>query len=176
MGDIHLPKKVCLICAVCYQQDYDRDAVFTELQQQYGTILNVSDVLHFNHTTYYAEEMGEDLKKVFISFAQWINADELAAIKIFTNAIEQNHCENGKRRINIDPGYIELPKLVLASTKNFSHRIYIGRGIYGDVQLCWRQGGFQSNPWTYDDYKDEIVVTFFESIRKEYHQQLQRIT
>lgn len=176
MGKIHLPKKVCLICAVCYQQEDDRNHVFPELQHKFGSILYESEILQFNHTSYYTEEMGEHLKKVFVSFAKWIDPGDLAEIKIFTNEIEQNHCQNGKRRVNIDPGYIELPKLVLASTKNFGHRIYIGRGIYGDVQLCWRQGKFLSNPWTYDDYKDEIVIAFFERVRKEYHQQLQRIT
>jgi hypothetical protein len=176
MGEIHLPKKVCLICAVLYHQEGDRDVVFGELQKQFGAVSHVSETLLFNHTTYYTKEMGDDLKKVYLSFARWIDADELSTIKLFTNSVEQSHCENGKRKVNIDPGYIELPKLVLASTKNFSHRIYISKGIYGDVQLCWRHGGFQSNPWTYEDYKDEIVMTFFERIRQEYHQQLQRLT
>ncbi|HNY92028.1 MAG TPA: DUF4416 family protein, partial [bacterium] len=74
----------------------------------------------------------------------------------------------GRRRVNLDPGYSEAAKLVLATTKNFGHRIYLGQGIYGDVQLFWRKGRFQSNPWTYPDYLEAKSLEFFSALRQDY--------
>lgn len=172
MGTIHLPKKVCLMCAVCYQNTALKDQALDNLQSQYGPVWRISEPLIFSHTHYYEKEMGDDLKKLYAVFEEPIDPINLAKIKISTNALEQRWCEGGRRKINLDPGYIELAKLVLASTKNFSHRIYIGDGIYGDVQLVWQTAHFRANPWTYPDYQEKSVVMFFETIRKEYQKKL----
>jgi hypothetical protein len=172
MGTIQLPKKVCLICAVCYQSTELKDQALDKLQNLYGPLWRISELLTFTHTHYYEKEMGDDLKKLYVSFAEPVDPGDLAKIKRSTNALEQQWCTGGGRKINLDPGYIELAKLVLASTKNFSHRIYIGEGIYGDVQLVWQAGRFHANPWTYPDYQEKRIVTFFETIRKEYQKKL----
>jgi hypothetical protein len=172
MGTIRLPKKVALLCSVCYSIAELKDQALDNLQLLYGPLWRASDPLTFTHTHYYEKEMGGDLKKLYVIFAEPIDPIDLAKIKHSTNALEQQWCEGGNRKINLDPGYIELAKLVLASTKNFSHRIYIGEGIYGDVQLVWQAGRFRANPWTYPDYQEKSVVTFFDTIRKEYQKKL----
>lgn len=168
MGVIRYPKKVCLICAVCYQDESLKAEALLHLQALYGPLRSISEARPFGHTQYYRDEMGDDLKKCYVAFAQWIDPAELPNIKCRTNELELQWQQDGRRRINLDPGYIEAAKLVLASTKNFSHRIYIGAGIYGDVQLVWRAGHFCVNPWTYPDYREPETVLFFEQVRNDY--------
>jgi len=174
MGRIRLPEKVCLITAVCYQHEQMKQNVVDRLQSVYGPPAHVSATIDFYHTQYYLKEMGTSLKKQYIAFDTHIDPALLADIKIVTNDLEEQFSDNGKRTVNIDPGYIELAKLILASTKNFSHRIYIGKGIYGDVQLYWKHGQFLTNPWTYPDYKEPQVLDFFTNVRNEYWQTLKQ--
>ncbi|NIA31425.1 MAG: DUF4416 family protein, partial [Actinobacteria bacterium] len=93
---------------------------------------------------------------------------EIVSIKLKSNKIESFFSKDAKRSVNIDPGYIETPKLVLATTKNYGHRIYLGQGIYGDVQLYWRNGVFRTNPWTYPDYREMDTLNFLTKVRKKY--------
>jgi hypothetical protein len=87
---------------------------------------------------------------------------------VFTNDLEHEHSSNGKRVVNIDPGYLLHERFVLATGKNYSHRIYIGKGIYADLTLIYAKGGFKPLPWTYPDYASEIIITFLEQVRKKY--------
>ena len=112
--------------------------------------------------------MGSDLKKIFMCFTQLIHPGRLPEIKIETNRIEETWSRDNKRRVNIDPGYITGAKLVLASTKDFVHRIFLADGIYGDVQLQFRQNRFRIQKWTYPDYQTEMALTFFQKVRKKY--------
>ena len=172
MGAASTPKDVCLIVAMCYNDKSLKDSSITSLEKKYGAIeFDLAPVL-FSHTNYYGKEMGETLEKLYFSFKDYIYPGDLADIKNFTNSLELDSALAGKRNVNIDPGYIEVPKLILATTKNFSHRIYIGNKIYGDVQLYWQNGKFNANPWTYPDYKDEKVMHFFEQVRNEYFQMI----
>lgn len=172
MGAIRRPKNVCLVAGVCYNDSKRKQKCMERLQAKFGEIeLELAPIL-FTHTAYYADEMGHNLEKTYISFANFIEPEELPAVKLFTNSLEQELSAGGKRNVNIDPGYVETPKLILATTKNFSHRIYIGDGIYGDVQLYWKNGCFHANPWTYPDYKDEAVLRFFEEVRTRYFNKL----
>ena len=161
MGVIRSPKNVCLISALCFKDENVKDSVWSQLVDTYGAIHQCSKTIAFTHTSYYDDEMGSGINKVYIAFKKFIDPAQLADIKIRTNEIEDQLSQQGRRTINIDPGYIEVAKLILASTKNFSHRIYIGKGIYGDVQLYWQNGEFQSNPWTYPDYKEKDIKSFF---------------
>ena len=117
------------------------------------------------------ENLG--LEKIFslefyCYFKQHIGPMDIVLIKHQSNKIEEKYSSNGKRLVNIDPGYIETPKLILATTKNYSHRIYLGEGIYGDVQLIWRGGCYQANPWTYPDYLEKSSLDFFTQARNIY--------
>ncbi|MBN1542555.1 DUF4416 family protein [candidate division KSB1 bacterium] len=170
MGNIRLPEPVCLICAVCRRPDFSIETIEKRLQSRYGLIDAKSEPFIFEQTQYYTKEMGENLQKHYLAFVDMIDPAALAEIKCFTNALEDEWRKNGDRVVNIDPGYIELPKLILASSKNYAHRIYIGKGIYGDVQLVWRKGKFIGNPWTYPDYLQHSTLEFFTTVRNRLHQ------
>ena len=144
----------------------------------YGTIDHESSVIPFDFTDYYAKEMGDEISRVFFSFEQLIDADRLAEVKRQTNELEEEfktgsaHQQEDRRPVNLDPGYIENAKVVLASTKNFYHRIYLGRGIFGEVTMHFRNNTFQFFPWTYADYQSREYQEFFLRIRHIYRSQL----
>ena len=107
-----------------------------------------------------------------MTFAPLVDPARLPAIKLETNALEREMSEDGARRVNIDPGYVSLGKLVLASTKDHAHRLYLGQGIYGEVTLAFQQGRFRPWPWTYPDYAREDYCALFDQIRARYKAQL----
>ncbi|OGC07407.1 hypothetical protein A2V82_06150 [candidate division KSB1 bacterium RBG_16_48_16] len=168
MGLAKTPPKVVLLCACCFNRQISLEKIAELLQGEFGPIDKKTDIFRFDHTEYYLDEMGQPLSKFFCTFSSPIDPADIVEIKLKTNAIEQRFSSHNKRHVNLDPGYLEAAKLVLATTKNFSHRIYLGKGIYGDVQLYWRHGKFQFNPWTYPDYKEPFAVDFFTLIRQEY--------
>jgi len=141
------------------------------LAKQIREIETVSDIWPFDQTDYYRYEMGENLKRQFVSFAGLVQADRLAEIKRLTNQLEQRLADevldpDVPRPVNLDPGYITLSKLVLATTKDYSHRIYLQAGIYGEVTLHYESGGWQAWPWTYPDYAAPTYHRFFTQVRE----------
>jgi len=168
VAEIRKVEPVKLICAVCFSPEIKLRDIEQNLEKIFGKIENRSEVFDFSFTDYYAEEMGKNLKKVFFSFTNTIMPGELANLKIKSNEIEKEFLIEGKRKVNIDPGYLSGSKLVVASAKNFAHRIYIGKGIYGDLQLQYRHERFWPHEWTFPDYKSEIVISFLEKVRKDY--------
>ena len=175
MGRPTKPKKVCLLSAVFYNDSIQISDVLEEMIREYGPLDDRSDVFPFRHTRYYSDEMGPSLSKFFVSFATLFDPADLADVKRQTTLLEDRFAHAGKRNVNIDPGYIEAPKLVLATTKNFAHRIYIGKGIYGDVQLFWKNRKFMTNPWTYPDYRTEEALEFFTEVRNKYIRRLKTL-
>ena len=148
--------------------------VLKKLEAKLGSVDILSERLDFSHTDYYRGEMGERLFRKIASFEKLIKPDELADIKLFTNSVEDEYLkEDGKRAINIDPGYISMEKMVLASCKNFAHRIYLKKGIYADLTLIYKAGGFQSLEWTFPDYAKGNVKRLLQGIRERYMHQLQ---
>jgi hypothetical protein len=137
-----------------------------------GKIDHKSPVYEFTFTNYYGDEMGEDLKKQFLSFEKLIMPDQLADIKNSTNEIEAEYSIEGKRTVNLDPGYLEESKLILASTKNYSHRIYLKDGIWAELTLSYASGKFVTHPWTYPDYQTEPAYDFLRKTREIYISQL----
>lgn len=174
MGSIKKPENVCLITAICYENPKVYEAVIAKVISNYGEIALESPKFKFYNTNYYTEEMGHHLEKQFIAFKRFIKPDSLPEIKHKTNDIENEFKIQDKRTVNIDPGYIEMPKLVLATTKNYSHRIYLQNGIYGDIELFWRDGKFNTYPWTYPDYKQDIAILFFTDVRRKYAELIKR--
>jgi len=143
-----------------------------ELSLSYGPVDWESPPLFFDRTRYYEKEMGWPLHRRFVSFEQLIPPDDLVKIKLETNQLEEQHIFEGKRLVNIDPGYIGLERLVLATGKNYVHRIYLGKGIYGDLTLVFKKGTFRALEWTYRDYADPEMIEMFNQIRKRYTEQL----
>jgi len=168
VGTIREAIPVKPVCAVTFVEDVDFSEVVEELEKVLGPVEERTPIFDFSFTTYYREEMGAELKKVFVSFVELIDPGNLPKIKRKTNLIEESWSVEGKRQINLDPGYIAGAKLVLASTKDFAHRIFLGDGIYGDVQLQFRQNCFRTEKWTFPDYQTHTAMEFFERVRKKY--------
>ncbi len=180
MGSIRTPKPVKLISAIMAINNEYMEKTQTELIKIYGNIDLESEIFDFSHTSYYKKEMGDNLIKKFISFENLFNIEIMPDIKLNTNNIElelSDYCDADTqicRKINIDPGYISPAKLVLLTTKNYDHRIYIRNGIYGEVTLHFTKGKFHPWEWTYPDYKTEFAINFFTKVRNKYMNQLKQ--
>jgi hypothetical protein len=138
----------------------------------FGPLASRSEAVPFTHSHYYAAEMGESLWRQFLVFERLRPAEELADWKLAANAMEQDLGLNaqGGRRVNLDPGYLAPGKLVLASTKNHEHRIYLRSGIYAEMTLRIRHRHFLAWPWTYPDY--DAARPFFDTAYAAYLQAL----
>lgn len=142
--------------------------VVEALEGVFGPVDYISRWLAFDFTEYYTPEMGAPLFRRFISFKQLIEQDRLPAVKHFTNGLETEYARGGRRRVNLDPGYLLASRFVLATGKNFAHRIYIGQSVYADLTLLYVNGGFQTLPWTYPDYADERLQAILDQVRNNY--------
>jgi hypothetical protein len=161
------PNPVKLICAVTFSPKAPLDDIVENLEYTFGLIDRRSDTIAFTHTDYYKAEMGSDLKKLLVSFEKPFHPEDLWLAKRSTIDIESIYSEQGKRKINLDPGYVEPSKLILASTKNFSHRIYLQQGIYAEVTMTYSNGQFNRLPWTYPDYLEKAFLKFLEIVRED---------
>jgi hypothetical protein len=149
------------------------------LVKLFGAIDSRSESFLFDSTHYYDATMGIPIYRCFLAFADLIDPSAVADAKVKTNTIESefaNEFSNPQRPINLDPGYLEESKIVLASTKNFYHRILISGGIYGEVTLHFEAGEWRLFPWTYPDYKTGRYLPFFSSLRELYRSQLGKLT
>jgi len=145
------------------------ESLFPFLEKEFGPVDMISQWLDFAYTDYYYKEMGIPLfRKVFV-FKPLIAQEDLAQIKETTNEIEERFAISGKRNINIDPGYLVSSRFILATGKEYSHRIYIGRNIYADLTLMYsKKEGFKVLPWTYPDYASESMISFLSKVRDKY--------
>lgn len=164
-GGVIKPLEVVLFCAVLYNKNEINDP-YEIVEENFGEIYIKSENFLFSHTSYYVPEMGESLYKYFAGFKYFMLPDEIVELKLKAIQIEDKYLKNGKRVINIDPGYVALEKVVAASTKNFTHRIYIANSIYGDLQLIRKGNYYESLPWTFYDYTLDSALKFFESMRR----------
>lgn len=146
-------------------------AAESDLAAEWGPVALRSEVMPHEFTDYYAVEMGGPLKRLFVAFERWIDPGQLAAIKLRTNAIERRIADLGRwpvtRPVNLDPGYIAPSKLVLASCKDYTHRIYLGQGVYAETTLGYTGGRWQSYGWTYPDYRTAQYQAFFDRVRRD---------
>ncbi len=146
-----------------------------DLHSAFGEMDFMSDRLPFDLTDYYAKEMGDGLFRHFIAFKKLIPMATLPDIKRATNALEQRHATpHGSRRINVDPGYLCLEHVILATTKGYTHRPYLRDGIYADLTLIYRNKSYQALEWTYPDYRQAEIISFFNQLRKRYVEDLKR--
>lgn len=176
MGKPTKPKPVKVFVGLLMATRGIESELEEDLQGKLGPIGEKSELFSFDFTNYYQDEMGKKIKRRFYSFRNLINPEKLADIKLMTNEIESSFSDpetfDVKRPVNIDPGYIGLSKMVLATTKNFSHRIYLRKGIYAEVTLRYEDGSFRPQPWTYPDYESDNYLKFFDKLRDKYHKQL----
>ena len=140
-----------------------------DLKDRLGPVDMVSAWFDFDFTTYYEQEMGGPLHRRVMVFKPLFEQDQLADVKRKTNELERIYQrQEGRRRVNIDPGYLLAERFVLATGKNFTHRIYIGHGIFADLTLIYQKGAFRTLPWTYPDYADPRMIDFLTLVRKKY--------
>jgi hypothetical protein len=175
MGIVSPPVPVKPVCAVTFSPGIQWEAILSEIGPITGEADLKSAVFDFNFTDYYSDEMGMNLKKVFICCRELMNPGDLVNLKLRTNELEGIWSADGRRRVNLDPGYVTSAKLVLASTKDFAHRIFLGGGIYGDVQLQYRHGAWHAEAWTFPDYRTKTALSFFEQARDIFNRQERRM-
>jgi len=161
------PAKLVVGCIMNNKADIER--LFPMLESLFGAVDMISPWLGFAYTDYYYKEMGSPLyRKVFV-FKPLIAQNELAMIKEQTNGIEDEFVTDGNRAVNIDPGYLVSSRFILATGKEYSHRIYIGRKIYADLTLMYsKKHGFQTLAWTYPDYASKTMISFLSKVRNKY--------
>ncbi len=180
MGLIGTPDPVFLFTGMITAAEEIFSLAQRELEKTFGDTSYQSPIYPWDHSDYYEEEIGRDLKRRFLFFARPIMPEQLSDIKIETNRIEglflKKEDGNKKRLINIDPGYMNMAKVVLATTKDFSHRIYLKDGIYAEVTLIYRDDSYNPLPYTFPDFRSEDYIGLFNSVRKELKSSSKHIT
>ncbi|MDX9714170.1 MAG: DUF4416 family protein [Dissulfurispiraceae bacterium] len=166
MANIRQPNRVLLFAGLLYSVNDMCEKALGMLESYFGEIIAQSPVYDWEHTDYYKDELGENIKRRFIIFRTPVDPSVLSEVKIRTNELEQQLASNGKRTVNIDPGYITPAKIVLASTKDYSHRIYLKDGIYAEVTLIYTKGRLTPHTYTYRDFKKPDIITFFTASRR----------
>lgn len=170
MGAVYEFEKEKLIIGVIYHEKAILDRAMQILTSEFGEIEAVSEEFSFSKefSTYYDGEIGgEGLRRIY-SFKTLVDPERQADIKIRTNEIEAQLSLEGKRQINLDPGFINHGRLMLATTKETGFRVPLKEGIYTELTLFWARGGWQKFPWTYRDYQSERVQKFITEVRASY--------
>lgn len=167
------PVPVRRFVGIIYNTQSRINDCINQLESEFGPILVSSQIYDFDGTDYYENEMGEILYRKFISFQKLIKRDEIVETKLFTNMLEEKHCNSDKKRtINLDPGYLAPEHLILATGKGYYHRPYLGKGVYADLTLAYQGNSFKTFEWTYPDYKFDHIKKFFLDLRDNYLKEL----
>jgi hypothetical protein len=176
MWDLRNPQPVKLIIGILAANETALAAAVKAISKSFGVIDLASDVWPFTQTDYYKEELGPNALRQFVSLEKLIDPGKLAQIKHDTNSLEQQLAGSLKlslpRPVNLDPGFIEPSKLILASTKNFSHRIYIGNKMFAEVTLMYEKGHWRHFEYTFPDYRQSCYQDFLSKVRNRLVEQL----
>jgi len=179
MGIARSPLPVKLFVGMLTAEKALFDEIAEACSSAYGPIDATSDIFAWNRSDYYQDELGAGIVRKFLFFEQLADPSILPSMKHFTNKLENSYAvKNGpamKRRINLDPGYITEAKVVLASTKDFAHRIYIGGGIYAEVTLRYaaKERSFEPLVHTYPDFREKTHIQLFNVSRRSLRTTLQ---
>lgn len=177
MGDVKPANRELLILAAFSRHEAALSWAREQAEREFGPVALASPQFAFKQTAYYAATMGEELRKMFWAFERLFDPARLADVKLKTNDWEQTYAALGRhaqeRPLNLDPGYLNLGKLVLASTKDHGHRVYLRDGIYAEVTLQYqRKLGWQVCPWTFPDYRTSEVFEFLTECREYLYQRV----
>ncbi len=164
-------EKVKLFAGLLYSSRDKLAKAVDHLKDCYGSVDAESREFPFRVSDYYVPEMGQPIYRAFISFEQLVGPDKLAEIKLACNEIENHLEEGGKRKVNIDPGYLDYDKIVLASAKYNGQKIYLSHGIWADLTMFYRKGKFLTYPWSFPDFKEGVYNDFFLKVRSIYKEQ-----
>jgi hypothetical protein len=168
--------QVKLISGILTSQPSVWDPLLEELSSAFGPIDYQSPGIPFTFTHYYDEEMGIPILRHFVSFRRLVSPCRISEIKLLTNDIENRFRRNGKRQVNIDPGFLCSSRLILATTKDGSHRIPLQDGIYAEVTLLFEKGDFRPLPWTYPDYRSRKYREILLAMRRLYKEEPKKTT
>jgi hypothetical protein len=168
MGTPGDPKPIRFFVSIIYQKSGHIPEVEDKLVALLGDVLSKTEPEPFSQTTYYEREMGTGLLRHFLLFKPLWDRRQLSSVKLMTNDLEANMTGGGRRTINLDPGYLSLEQVVLATTKGYAHRIYLGEGIFGDLTLMYSNGTFGPLPWTYPDYGSIKLISMLNCWREKY--------
>lgn len=162
------------VSLLCSRPEYEA-AVWEALTRPFGPPDLISGWLPFTQTEYYTPEMGPELQRRLAVFLHLMDPAALVTWKKVAQELEARLSLGGRRLINLDPGYLTRERLVLATGKNYTHRLYLGQGIYSEVTLIYQKGDWQSLPWTYPDYRTGPVQEFLTQARRKYLWQLRQL-
>ncbi len=170
-----LAAPVKLIAGILYRDEGFFGEALRALEEIFSPADYRGGAVPFEGTSYYEEEMGSSLSRVVLSFARLVEPDDLVEGKWHARAVESSLASSGKRRVNIDMGYLDLHKVVLASFKERGNKVYLGRGVWADMTLFFRRGGVEALPWSFPDFKAGLYDRDLVEMRKIYKEQLQRL-
>jgi hypothetical protein len=176
MWELHEPRQVKLIIGVLAANEAALAEAVKAISKKFGKIDLTSEVWPFTQTDYYKDETGPNILRQFVSIEKLIDPGKLAKIKHIANKMEQKLADSLGMRlprpVNLDPGFIEPSKLILASTKNFSHRIYIGNKMFAEVTLMYEKGRWRNFEYTFPDYRQSCYQDFLSKVRTRLVEQL----
>jgi len=176
MGEATRAQPVNLVCPTLAAHDEWLDAARDALDAEFGPVDMESETWPWTFSRYYEDEMGGPLRRRIFGFRDLMPPESIVEVKLATNRLESELAERlgdaPGRPVNLDPGYVSASKMVLATTKDYSHRIYLRDGIYAESTLRWRSGAFEPWEWTYDDYRTDEYRAFFADVRERYRQKL----
>ncbi len=167
----HPPDPVKLLVGALFPAGFEDETLVRDLEKRFGPVDFRSETLSFDATDYYEPEMGAGLLRRFYAFERLVDPGGLAEIKRATNDLEDRYLEGERRTVNLDPGYLDLMKLVLASAKYGWQKIYVGGGIYADPTLYYRKGSFHPFEWGFPDFRSGIYNGILLEIRRRYRDQ-----
>ncbi|MGC9324965.1 MAG: DUF4416 family protein [Desulfomonilia bacterium] len=173
MAKASIPADVLLFCSMLYNRHAPLEDGISTLREHFGETAFSGEDMPFSYTTYYEKEMGSPLKRRVLAFRRLVPRDSLPEVKHRTNSIEDSFRKDGRRTINLDPGILSRENICLATTKPYSHRIYLRDGIWAEITLMYRGDTYTSLEWTYPDYASKEMIEMFNGIRTMYKEILQ---
>lgn len=165
MSEPRPPLPAKLVMGFLFRDFQLQRQVLERLRLEYGPMDFLTEPELFTYTQYYEREMGPGIHRQTGSFLHLVPVEALPAIKRFTNALEKESAPEGKRRINVDPGLLSEERLILATGKNYTHRVHLQNGVYADLTLIYQGGAYQPLPWTYPDYQNPALRHFLGILR-----------
>lgn len=173
MSRPHRPEPVLLVLALLHEPEFPLAELREQLRARFGDLDEETAPLAFEWTDYYRPEMGAGLQRRFLTMTELIEPVRLVEVKLATNELEDDWLNaGGGRRVNLDPGIMSMHNFILATGKNFSHRVYLDRGIFADLTLIWTKGGWRDLPWTFPDYRDGRLQEILTGFRERYRRRL----
>lgn len=167
LGQVRGPSPVKLFFAMLYPSREVFDWAIRQIARYVGEIDLLSEEWPFTWTDYYAS-IGAHLLRRFASTRGLVSPEGLFRLKHLSNFLEEISGGGEGRRVNLDPGYLDAARVVLFTTKDSAHRVYVGEGIYAEVTLRYRRGRWTFHDYTYPDYRDARYLAFFDELRRSY--------